>query len=136
MVGRAAVARRRGDLVRARVLLDAADRHYRSVDLPAGRAGVLAGLAWWALAAGQPDAAAVFAADAVQAASDGGDPAMQLLAETAVAAVTVTAEPTRRNAEAFAALVHQRAQLLAFRPLVTDDPDVAALAARLTRPAR
>ncbi len=136
MVGRAAVARRRGDLARARALLDAAARHYRSVDLPAGRAGVLAGLAWWALAAGQPDAAAVFAADAVQAASDGGDPATQLLAETAVAAVTVTAEPTRRNAGAFAALVQQRAQLLAFRPLVTDDPDVAALAARLTRPAR
>ena len=38
MVGQAAVARRLGDLARARALLDAAASHYRHVDLPAGAA--------------------------------------------------------------------------------------------------
>ena len=52
MVGQAAVARRLGDLARARALLDAAGSHYRQLDLPAGPPRVLAGLAWWALAAG------------------------------------------------------------------------------------
>ena len=37
-------------------------------DLPAGQTAVLAGLAWWALSAGQADDAMVFAADACQAA--------------------------------------------------------------------
>ena len=64
MVGQAAVARRLGDLARARALLDAAGSYYRNVDLPAGQTGVLAGLAWWALSAGQADDAMVFAADA------------------------------------------------------------------------
>ena len=64
MTGQAAVARRRGDLPRARALLDAAAGHYRHIDLPAGPPRVLAGLAWWALAAGHPDQAAVFVADA------------------------------------------------------------------------
>ncbi len=60
MVGQAAVARRRGDLPRARALLDAAAGHYRHIDMPAGPPRVLAGLAWWALAAGRRDQAAVF----------------------------------------------------------------------------
>ena len=68
MVGQAAVARRLGDLARARALLDAAGSYYRNSDLPAGQTGVLAGLAWWALSAGQADDAMVFAADASQAA--------------------------------------------------------------------
>ncbi len=134
MVGQAAAARRLGDLARARALLDAAGSHYRHVDLPAGPPRVLAGLAWWALAAGQPDAAAAFAADAAERASASGDPATQLLADTAMAAVTAVTHPTRHNAEVFAALTQQRAQGRAYRSL-TDEPDVAALAARLALPA-
>jgi tetratricopeptide (TPR) repeat protein len=134
MVGQAAVARRIGDLPRARALLDAAGSHYRRVDLPAGQPRVLAGLAWWALAAGHPGDAAIFAADADEGASASGDPATQLLAETAVAAVKTIAAPTRRNIDAFAALVKRRAQGAAYRSL-TDEPDVAALAARLALPA-
>jgi predicted ATPase/DNA-binding SARP family transcriptional activator len=129
MVGQAAAVRRLGDLARARALLDAAGSHYRHVDLPAGPPRVLAGLAWWALAAGHPDAA-VFAADAAEGASASGDPATQLLADTAVAAVTAITQPTRHNAEVFVALAQQRAQGRAYRSL-TDEPDVAALAARL-----
>jgi predicted ATPase/DNA-binding SARP family transcriptional activator len=131
MVGQAAVARRLGDLPRARALLDTADGLYQRIDLPAGPPRVLAGLAWWALAVGQLQDAIVYAADAAQGASASGDPATQLLADTAVAAVKVTADPTRHSIEAFAALARQRAQGPAYRSL-TDLPDVAALAARLT----
>jgi predicted ATPase/DNA-binding SARP family transcriptional activator len=131
MVGQAAVARRLGDLARARALLDAAGSRYRQLDFPLGPPRVLAGLAWWALAAGHPDDATVFAGDAAQAASASGDPATQLLADTAVAAVKVAAEPTRRNIDAFAALAQQRSHGPAYHSL-TDEPDVAALAARLT----
>jgi predicted ATPase len=134
MVGQAAAARRLGDLARARALLDAARSHYRHVDLPAGPPRVLAGLAWWALAAGDPDAAAVFAADAAAGASASGDPAAQLIADTAVAAVTAITHPTRGNTDAFVALAQRRARGRAYRSL-TDEPDVAALAARLALPA-
>jgi predicted ATPase/DNA-binding SARP family transcriptional activator len=133
MVGQAAVARRLGDLARARALLDAASIYYQNSDLPAGRTAVLAGLAWWALGAGKADDAMVFAADASQVASASGDSATQLLADTAVAAVRAFADPTRHNVEALVALAQQRAQSLSYSSLTsfTDGPDVAALAARL-----
>jgi predicted ATPase len=131
MVGQAAVARRLGDLPRARALLDAAGGHYRQVDLPSGQPRVLAGMAWCALAADHLADAEVFAADAAQGASASGDPAAQLLADTAVAAVKAVADPTRHHIEAFVALARRRVQSPAYRSL-TDEPDVAALAARLT----
>ena len=133
MVGQAAVARRLGDLARARALLDAAGSYYQNSDLPSGQTAVLAGLAWWALSAGKADDAMDFAADASQAASASGDPAIKLLADTAVAGVKAFADPTRHNIEAFAALAQQRAQNLSYGILTsfTDEPDVAALAGRL-----
>jgi tetratricopeptide (TPR) repeat protein len=153
MVGQAAVARRLGDLTRARALLDAADSHYQEAGLSETQPVVLAGLAWWALAAGQPDDATVFAADAARAACGGGtisvrgaarpqladaaqaaaasgDPATQLLVDTAVAAATAISEPTPPNVKAFLALAERRTSSPAHRSL-TDGPDVAALAARL-----
>jgi tetratricopeptide (TPR) repeat protein len=138
MVGQAAAVRRLGDLARARALLDAAGNYYRDVDLPAGQTAVLAGLAWWALSAGEADDARVFVADASQAAAASGDPAIQLLAETAVAAVRALADPTRHNVESLVALAQQRAQSLPYRTLTsfTDEPDVTALAARLALPGR
>jgi predicted ATPase len=135
MVGQAAVARRLGDLPRARALLDAAGGHYRHIDLPAGPPRVLAGLAWWALAAGHPDQAAVYAADAAEGAAASGDPATQLLADTVVAAVKAIAGPAPDHTEAFTALALRRAQGPAYRSL-TDEPDVAALTARLALLAR
>ncbi|MGO9780163.1 MAG: BTAD domain-containing putative transcriptional regulator [Streptosporangiaceae bacterium] len=130
LIGQAAAARRLGDLPRARALLDAAAGHYGHIDLPAGPPRVLAGLAWWAVAAGRFPDAAVFAADAVAGASASGDPATELLAETAVAAVKAIADPTRPHLEAFVGLARRRAGGPAYRSL-TDEPDVAALAARL-----
>ncbi len=136
MVGQAAVARRLGDLARARALLDAAGSYYRDLDLPGGQTAVLAGLVWWAVSAGKTDDAMVFAADASRAGAASGNSAIQLLAETAVAAVRALADPTRPNVEALVALAQQRAQSLSYRSLTsfTDEPDVTALAARLGLP--
>jgi tetratricopeptide (TPR) repeat protein len=131
MVGQAAVARRLGDLARARALLDTAVSRYRDADLSAGQARVQAGRAWWALEAGQPDAAIIFAADAVRAAEAIGDPETQLLADSALAAANATAIPTPNNTDHFLALAQQRALGLSHRSL-TDEPDLEALAARLT----
>ena len=130
MIGQAAVARRRGDLARARALLDAAGDHYRSVDGLVGLTAVLAGLAWWALANDQADSAKAFATDAAEAASASGDLTMHLLADAATAAAAAIADPTRQNIDAFVRLARQRTEALAY-PRLTDEPDVAALAARL-----
>ena len=54
--------------------------------------------------------AAVFAAEAAEGASASGDPAAQLLAETAVTAVKAVADPTSHNIDAFVALARRRTQ--------------------------
>jgi tetratricopeptide (TPR) repeat protein len=131
MVGQAAVARHLGDLARARGLLDTAAERYRDADLPNGQARVLAGLAWWAIGAGQPATAVSFATDSVRAAKAIGDPESQLLADSALAAATAIADPTQRNTDSFVALAQQRASGLSHRSL-TDEPDLVALATRLT----
>ena len=89
-----------------------------------------------AVSAGKADDAMVFAADASRVGAASGDSAIQLLAETAVAAVRALADPTRPNVEALVALAQQRAQSLSYRSLTsfTDEPDVTALAARLALP--
>ena len=137
-VGQAAVARRLGDLARARALLDAASSYYRSLDHPAGQTSVLVGLAWWALSAGKAGDAMAFAAEAAQVAGASGDSAVQLLAGTAVAAVKAVTDPTQYNTEAFVGLARQRAKGLSYHSHISfqDEPDVAALAARLVLPAR
>jgi hypothetical protein len=104
---------------------------YRDADLPNGQARVLAGLAWWALGAGQPTTAVSFATDAVRAANAIGDPESQLLAGSALAAATATADPTQRNIDSFVALAQQRASGLSHRSL-SDEPDLVALATRFT----
>ena len=133
MVAQAVVARRLGDLARARALLDAAGSYYRSIGLPAGQTGVLAGLAWWALSAGKADEALACATEATQVASACGDPVIQRLADTALAAVRALGDPTRLNIETFLALAQQAAQGLPYRShtTLTDRADVAALAAKL-----
>jgi hypothetical protein len=131
MVGQAAVARHLDDLSRARGLLDTAAQRYRDADLPAGQARVLAGLAWWAIGADQPAAAVMFAEDAVTAATAVGDPESQLLADSALAAADAIADPTQRNIDDFVALARRRASGLSHRSL-TDEPDLVALATRLT----
>ena len=134
MVGQAAVARHLGDLLRARSLLDTAAERYQDADLPAGQARVLAGLAWWAIGADQPATAVTFAADAVRTAKANGDPESQLLADSSLAAAKAIADPTQRNTDNLVALAQQRASGLSHRSL-TDEPDLVALATRLTQTA-
>ncbi|MGH9120435.1 MAG: ATP-binding protein [Acidimicrobiales bacterium] len=131
IVGQAAVARRLGDLDRARTLLDAAADSYRDADLPAGQPRVLAGLAWWALGAGQPDAATTFASEAVIAARAIGDAETQVLADSAFAAAIAIADPSQDNADKLVALAQRRGIGPSHRAL-TDETDLVALAARLT----
>lgn len=73
----------------------------------------------------------MFATDAVSAAGEIGDPETQLLADSALAAAKAIADPVRQNADDFVALAQQRASGLSHRPL-TDEPDMSALAARLS----
>ena len=71
-------------------------------------------------------------ADAVSAAGTIADPETQLLADSALAAAKAIADPTQHNAaDNFVALAQQRTQGPAHRSL-TDEPDLLALAARLT----
>ena len=130
IVGQAAAVRRLGDLGRARTLLDAAADLYRDTDLPAGQPRVLAGLAWWALGAGQPDAAIIYAADAVNVAGTTGDSESQVLADSALAAAKLIAEPTQHHTDDFIALVQRRTLGPSHRAL-TDEADLMALASRL-----
>jgi hypothetical protein len=104
----------------------------------AGQNGVLAGLAWWALSAGKADEALVCATEATQFASASGDPVIQRLADTALAAVRTLGDPSGLNIETFLALAQQAAQGLPYRSYITltDRADVAALAARLALPSR
>ncbi len=78
-------------------LLDAAGRYYRDLDHPGGQTGVLAGLAWWALSAGNPDDAMAFAADAAKVASLSGGPAVHRLAATAMAAAKALGDATHHS---------------------------------------
>ncbi len=132
MVGQAAVARHLGDLSRARGLLDTAAERYRDADLPAGQARVLAGLAWWAIGADQPAAAVIFAADAVRAAKAIGDPESQLLADSALAAAKAIADPTPRNTDHLRRVGPTSERSGLSHRSLTDGPDLAALATRLT----
>jgi len=130
-VGHAAVARRRGDFDRARELLQTARTEFEVLGVDSGEVLVLAGLAWWALAAGELDEATEFASAATQRVADA-DPTLQLIAETASAAVKVTTEPTLDNRAAFLELTRRRAGTGAVRGSLIDEPDVSAMATRIS----
>jgi predicted ATPase len=136
MVGQAGVARRRGDMARARALLDEAQRQYDASSLAAGRAGVLDGLAWLFLAAGETAQAIDAAAQAGAVATETHDPTMEVLARTARVAAEAIGRPTARHIDAFLSTAKQRAQAGTFGSLpLPDEPDVAALVERLRAPA-
>jgi tetratricopeptide (TPR) repeat protein len=133
MVGQAAVARRLGDMTRARALLDEAARQYDASSLAAGRAGVLAGLAWWYLGVGEPARAIEASTEAGAVADDAQDPPMQTVASTAKAAAFAIGKPTARNVDAFLSVAKRRARGGTFGSLpLPDERDVAQLVERLT----
>jgi tetratricopeptide (TPR) repeat protein len=131
MVGRASTARRLGDMTRARALLDEANEGYAAIGLDAKRAGVLAGLTWWSIAARRPDDALSFANDSQREAFANPDPSMQLLADAALAAANVVNKPTEQNIKAFLELAESRSRLGLGFGSVSDERDVADFAARL-----
>jgi predicted ATPase/DNA-binding SARP family transcriptional activator len=134
MVGQAGVARRLGDRRRAEALLDAASSHYDAIGVATGHAAVLAARTWWFLAAAEPAQALAAARAAVEASSPGSDKAILLAAQSALAAANAVGDPSREHTEAFLVLAERRAHGgLAFGTL-TDEADVAALAARLQAP--
>ena len=137
-VGQAAVARRLGDLARARALLDAASSYYRSLDHPAGQTSVLVGLAVVGAQRGPSRRRHGLCRGGRPSRLRQRGPGRTATRRTAVAAVNALTDPTQYNIEAFVGLARQRAKGLSYHSHISfqDEPDVAALAARLVLPAR
>jgi len=132
LVGRAAAARRLGDLASCRRSLDQAKSEYETVGFPGGSAAALIGLVWWSLAGGDLTGADEYAEQACRKAAEAADPLITILAETVVAAVTLVTSNSEANRARFADLLEQRAaagRSAAFLEGTLDEPDVEALAA-------
>ncbi len=139
MVGQAAAARRLGDLARARGRCStpqAATTETRTF-LPARS---LCSLAWRGGHSARAKQTTRWSSPLTPPgpAPPAGTRRYNKLADTAVAAVRALTDPTRHNVEALVALAQQRARNLPYRGLTsfTDEPDIAALAARLALPGR
>jgi tetratricopeptide (TPR) repeat protein len=130
LVAQASVVRRLGDLPRARRLLDDGMARYQLLGVTAGCAGALAGLAWWTLAAGDQAGAATFAERARVTARSSGDPHTELVAESAVAAVAVVADPSEQHRVELGAIAERRRFAGGVYAAILDELDVAALTAR------
>ncbi|HEX3842267.1 MAG TPA: BTAD domain-containing putative transcriptional regulator [Acidimicrobiales bacterium] len=131
LVGRAAAARRLGDLPSCRRWLDEAVVEYEAVGFPGGSAAALIGLVWWSLAIGDLTAADEFAGQARHRASEAADPLVAILADTVVAAVALASTDTQANRARFGDVLHRRAvagRSAAFLEGTLDEPDVEALA--------
>ena len=133
LVGRAAAARRLGDLDACRRWLGEAEALYAAGGLPAGSTAALIGLTWWALAADDAHLATTYADQACEMASRAADPAVAVLADTVAAAVALTVSDTAGHRTAFRRALDRRASAgrsAAFLEGTLDEPDVDALAAR------
>jgi predicted ATPase len=131
LVGRAAAARRLGDLPSCRRWLDEATAEYDTVGFPGGSAAALIGLVWWSLAIGDLTGADEFAGQARHRASEAADPLVAILADTVVAAVTLASTDTQANRDRFGDVLQRRAaagRSAAFLEGTLDEPDVEALA--------
>jgi predicted ATPase len=131
LVGRAAAARRLGDLPACRRWLDEANTEYETVGFPGGSAAAFIGLVWWSLATGDLTAADEFALKARHHASEAADPLVAILVDTIVAAVTLASADTKANRARFADVLQRRAaagRSAAFLEGTLDEPDVDALA--------
>jgi predicted ATPase/DNA-binding SARP family transcriptional activator len=135
LIGLAGATRRRGDLESARDWLEQAAAEYGSVGHDSGRAAVSVARCWWAIAAGDLDAAAGFADQACRAVSHH-EASMRMSAQIAAAAVAAVRSGSEADIERFAALVDQHNGSDAGRFAAVsvgaigstlDEPDVAAL---------
>jgi tetratricopeptide (TPR) repeat protein len=135
LIGLAGATRRLGDAQSARTWLEQAAAECGSVRNEDGRAAVLTASCWWAISAGELDAAAELADQACHLATHD-DPSMPASAQTAAAAVAAVSSGSDADIEHFASLVRQRNGSAAGRFAVIlvgaigstlDEPDVAAL---------
>ena len=85
LIGLAGATRRLGDAESALTMLEQAEAEFGSVGHDDGRVAVLTAWCWWAIAAGDLEAAADFADQACRVASHD-DPSMRVSAQTAAAA--------------------------------------------------
>jgi tetratricopeptide (TPR) repeat protein len=139
LIGLAGVLRRRGELDEARARLDDALDLYESLALESGCAAALTGLSWWAMAIGDLDAAASFAANAQQRAANAVDFPIAVAADMAAAAVAVSTTDTADDRATFAEVLERGRMspgnyvMVAGGPMGAslDEPDVAALVASL-----
>jgi len=139
LIGLAGVLRRRGELGEARARLDEALELYDSLALESGCAAALTGLSWWAMAAGDLDAAASFAANAQERAAHVGDFPIAVAADMVAAAVAVSRTDTADDRATFSAVLERRRitpgnyVMVAGGPMGAslDEPDVTALVASL-----
>ena len=140
LVGLAGALRRRGKLDEARVHLDEALEMYESLALESGCAAALTGLSWWAITAGDLDAASTFAAEAQRRAANDTDFPIAVAADMVAAAVAVS---TNDSPEARITLdeVLERRLLTPGRYIMVaggpmgaslDEPDVAAFVASIS----
>ncbi|HUE07924.1 MAG TPA: BTAD domain-containing putative transcriptional regulator [Acidimicrobiales bacterium] len=132
LIGRAGSARRLGDLTSSRRWLDEAKAIYEITDLPAESASAFIGLAWWAIAVGDPVGADAYAEEARQRAAKAADPLIAVLAETVAAAVALSTSDTEVNRTRFADVLDRRSRVgrsTAFLAATLDEPDVEALVA-------
>jgi predicted ATPase len=139
-VGRAGAARRLGDPVTAKRLLDEALKLGEANALDIGCGAALIGLSWWALDAGDLDGAAAFAAEACRHAAAVPGTRLGGEAELVAAAVSCARTGARADRDAFLALVDRRASRGAgsYDGLQAgsigehfDEPDIAAFARSL-----
>ncbi len=131
LLGRAAAARRLGDLDSSRRWLDEARVKYDAIGLPAGAAAAATGLAWWHLAAGDLPEAQRTAEHARRRAAQAADPLVVVLAEAVAAAVALAASDTRANRDGFGEALRRRSaagRSAAFLEGTLDDPDIDAIA--------
>ena len=88
-------------------------------------------MTWWFLAADQLADGLRTATEAVAVASECQDPAVALMAETALAAAKAALDGTQANVDAFTAVTRQRGEPgQAFGGLI-DEPDLTWFARRL-----
>jgi predicted ATPase len=136
LMGRGGAVRRQGDLARARRDLDEALDVYEALGLPAGYALALSALSWWAIDAGDLEAAATFAERARSSATEQPDELVRLVVDTAGVAAALVRADSAATRSTFTALLADRARIGTGRYIALiggpigaylDEPDVAAL---------
>jgi tetratricopeptide (TPR) repeat protein len=137
LIGRAGAIRRLGELEPCRQWLDQAESIAEAVEFWPGVAAALVGLAWWALASGDHDAAQQYVSRAGLQADEADDAILRLAVDTAAAAVALAGSQNDSARKRLQRLLADRAAtgLARFARIgggfvaALDEPDVVSFAA-------